>query len=431
VSTYGRARTILAEILIEFVPNFSIMALASSHLLPFLLLSLTAASWGWRYGDRPYGQSATSTDYSQSAGSDHLYTPHAEAERPPPRINTNTGYGDMGTRPESDAWNRAERPQQSQFDYEESDEGFGKVRTETLDCGKDLYISSNKIIDIQTSVQFGAQLLDGVYSYSFDSCVDACCSYEGCDLALYKVNGESETGKTCYFVHCGLLEHCQMVSNDGFKSGFLIQKPNNGDILDDHSTKQNPDESSSSTTEPPETSSSPSATPTTQTTPTEPDVISTETTEGPDSTTVPVTETHSKPNGTEKPATKEGKTTPTTDTPTQSSSEENISSPVATSNTPPSSSEPSTDSAPQPSGATNTSKVAIDNATRAQKKADNYDKCAKDGCAGSGLIAVSIIGTLIIIVLLVVAVVIGRRVYKLKTRRQYRNVDYLINGMYT
>ena len=240
MSTYGRARTILAEILIEFVPNFSIMALASSHLLPFLLLSLTAASWGWRYGDRPYGQSATSTDYSQTAGSDHLYTPHAEAERPPPRINTNTGYGDMGTRPESDAWNRAERPQQSQFDYEESDEGFGKVRTETLDCGKDLYISSNKIIDIQTSVQYGAQLLDGVYSYSFDSCVDACCSYEGCDLALYKVNGESETGKTCYFVHCGLLEHCRMVSNDGFKSGFLIQKPNNGDILDDHSSEYYP-----------------------------------------------------------------------------------------------------------------------------------------------------------------------------------------------
>jgi hypothetical protein len=144
-------------------------------------------------------------------------------------------------------------------------------------------------------------------------------------------------------------------------------------------------------------------------------------------------ETHSKPNGTEKPATKEEETTPTTDTPTQSSSEGNISSPVATSNIPPFSSEPSTtDSTPQSSsGATNTSKVAIDNATRAQKKADNYDKCAKDGCDGSGLIAVSIIGTLIIIVLFVVAAVIGRRIYKLKTRRQYRNVDYLINGMYT
>ena len=217
------------------------MALVSSHLLPFLLLSLTAASWGWRYEDQPYGQSETSNGYSQSAGSDSRYTPHAE--RPPPRINEytpSTGYGDMGTRPESDAWNRAERPQQSQFDYEESNKGYGNARTETLDCGKDLYISSNKIIDIQTSVQFGAQLLDGVYSYSFDSCVDACCSYEGCNLALYKMNGASETGKTCYFVHCGLQEHCRMVSNDGFKAGFLIQKPDYGDILDDHSGEYYP-----------------------------------------------------------------------------------------------------------------------------------------------------------------------------------------------
>ena len=59
------------------------------------------------------------------------------------------------------------------------------------------------------------------------------------------------------------------------------------------------------------------------------------------------------------------------------------------------------------------------------------DDCGKNGCNGGGLIAMTIVGTLIIIILLAVAAVVTRRIYKIKTRKQYRNVDYLINGMYT
>ena len=120
--------------------------------------------------------------------------------------------------------------------------------------------------------------------------------------------------------------------------------------------------------------------------------------------------------------------TPTTATPTQLS-EVNDSS-VAPSNTPPS---PSPEARPttHTNNESTTSKVVIDNATKTQKATEEYDECAKNGCAGGGLIAVSIIGTVLIIVLLVVAVVVTARIYKLKTRRQYRNVDYLINGMYT
>lgn len=208
------------------------MAVSSAHLLPLLLLTLPAVSWAWRNGGHSYTQSdASPSDYAQGQGygDDDQY----HQGRPPPRVQT--GYGDTGTRPGSDAWNRAERPH-SQFDYNDADFGQGKkAEMESLDCGKDLYISTNQIIDIQTSVQYGAQLLDGIYSYSFDGCVEACCHYDGCDLALYKVDGVSETGKTCYFVHCGLQDHCKMVPNNGFKAGFLIKKPDYGEILDDHS----------------------------------------------------------------------------------------------------------------------------------------------------------------------------------------------------
>ena len=72
--------------------------------------------------------------------------------------------------------------------------------------------------------------------------------------------------------------------------------------------------------------------------------------------------------------------------------------------------------------------VIIDDFTQATEKLDD---CGRDGCEGGGIIAVSIIGTVIIFVLLVVAAMVTRRIYKMKRRKQYRNVDYLINGMYT
>ena len=64
-------------------------------------------------------------------------------------------------------------------------------------------------------------------------------------------------------------------------------------------------------------------------------------------------------------------------------------------------------------------------------KKSSKDDCGKNGCDGSGLIAVTVVGSLIIVMLLTVAAVVGRRIYKIKRRKQYRNVDYLINGMYT
>ena len=98
-------------------------------------------------------------------------------------------------------------------------------------CSMRISVGQNEIIDIQTSVEYGAQLLDGLYAQSFESCIASCCQYNGCDLALFKTDGVSQTGKTCYFIHCGLPDHCKMVPNTGFRSGFLYS-PNYEGMLD-------------------------------------------------------------------------------------------------------------------------------------------------------------------------------------------------------
>ena len=102
-----------------------------------------------------------------------------------------------------------------------------------LQCTKKIYVAKDQIIDIQKSVQYGAELLNGMYTHSFDVCVESCCQYNGCDLVVFKTDGVSQTGKTCYYVHCGLPEHCRMVNYTGFLAGFLIE-PDYGEALDNH-----------------------------------------------------------------------------------------------------------------------------------------------------------------------------------------------------
>lgn len=181
-------------------------------LLTVLLLSPPAFSWDEQYN--PYGNSQntynTYNPYSQS----DTYT----SNPPPPRINSG-GPGTAG----SNYWNPST--------VSPLDPVYGDLKTE-LQCSKKLYVTNQQIIDIQTSVQYGAQLLDGVYAQSFESCVNLCCQYTGCDLALYKTDGISQTGKTCYFVHCGLQDHCRMVPNKGFQAGFLLNELSYGEVLD-------------------------------------------------------------------------------------------------------------------------------------------------------------------------------------------------------
>lgn len=99
----------------------------------------------------------------------------------------------------------------------------GIVRPQSLDsdledvlCHTVNYPSS--IINIRTSMELGADLLDGILAENKDSCTSQCCKDVLCDMALYKLDGTSKSGKNCYLVHCGEPENCVMVDHEAFTS---------------------------------------------------------------------------------------------------------------------------------------------------------------------------------------------------------------------
>ncbi len=62
---------------------------------------------------------------------------------------------------------------------------------------------------------------------------------------------------------------------------------------------------------------------------------------------------------------------------------------------------------------------------------DNVGNSASPDNAGSGMIAAVIVGVVCFVVVLIVIGVLSRKVWSDHNRRRFRNVDYLINGMYT
>ena len=109
--------------------------------------------------------------------------------------------------------------------------GVGYARwsqTQDLDSDLDsLLCHSTKypgaIIDIHESIANGAELLDGVWAEGVASCVSGCCKTRGCDLALFKNDGVSRTGKNCYYVQCVKLGNCMMVQHDSFTTITVLQ----------------------------------------------------------------------------------------------------------------------------------------------------------------------------------------------------------------
>ena len=59
------------------------------------------------------------------------------------------------------------------------------------------------------------------------------------------------------------------------------------------------------------------------------------------------------------------------------------------------------------------------------------DDCGRNGCDGSGVIAIAVVASICFIVIILVIAVLLRKVVKDNRRRRFKNVDYLINGMYT
>lgn len=99
---------------------------------------------------------------------------------------------------------------------------------QTLDSELDSLLCSPSnypgyIIDIHESMSKGAELLDGVWAESLATCMSGCCKTKGCDLALYKNEGASKTGKNCYYVQCGVLDNCVLVEHTSFTSVSFLQ----------------------------------------------------------------------------------------------------------------------------------------------------------------------------------------------------------------
>jgi len=59
------------------------------------------------------------------------------------------------------------------------------------------------------------------------------------------------------------------------------------------------------------------------------------------------------------------------------------------------------------------------------------DDCSQDGCDGGGVIAVAVVGSICFLIIVVVVAVVLKRIASDKRKKRFRNVDYLINGMYT
>lgn len=96
-----------------------------------------------------------------------------------------------------------------------------RLAAQTLDSDLDSLLCTPRdypgvIIDIHESIEKGAELLDGVWTTSAAACMSGCCNAKRCDLALFKNDGTSKTGKNCYYVHCGELENCVMVQHSSF-----------------------------------------------------------------------------------------------------------------------------------------------------------------------------------------------------------------------
>ena len=216
-----------------------------STFLPFLVLTFTTLSLS-RGGEPPYyygnDNSENNNPYSEPARDRPVYSnTHVRPSYSSSDNSYNTGYPSSETsynsRPQYPSRTGYDQnpPPSSSYEYENTgmeSQQNGNMGTGSQ-CTKKTFVTKDQIIDIQASVQYGAQLLDGMYARDFDQCISSCCEYSGCDLALFKSDGMSATGKTCYFVHCGLPEHCRMVDNPGFMAGFLFSPLDYGDILED------------------------------------------------------------------------------------------------------------------------------------------------------------------------------------------------------
>ena len=62
---------------------------------------------------------------------------------------------------------------------------------------------------------------------------------------------------------------------------------------------------------------------------------------------------------------------------------------------------------------------------------EQEDVCGRYGCDGSGIVAVVVVAVICFAIVLVVVAIMVKKAVDQRRKRKFRNVDYLINGMYT
>lgn len=100
---------------------------------------------------------------------------------------------------------------------------------DALVCSSNTYPKT--IIDIHASMERGAELLDGLWSADLEQCSAGCCKMDDCDLALYKNDGASKSGKNCYYIRCGDFRNCVTVEHSAFTSIAFTSQGMGSDYL--------------------------------------------------------------------------------------------------------------------------------------------------------------------------------------------------------
>lgn len=338
-------------------------------------------------------------------------------------------------------------------------------------CRGDVTVTEGLIIDIRLSDELGADLLSGVNEQSFESCVSRCCMTSGCDMAVFKRYGLSSSKKNCYLVQCGKPENCKMVRQEGFATATLstagtfggkdgagldhVDQPSPGGE-DQLQPPVRPTLPLTRTTTPPtedRATEQPLATAPKETTQTPASATSTPATTSDGTEASPPGETQPPPGSellSDVGPTEERTTLPNTtnsagpDSETTSPDSVPVSDPTESDDgnkeikTDGDSSEVTDDKNGTTTTGEDSSKTDEDPLkeqrpviSSSKGSGSDRDICGESGCNGASIIPVAVIGAISVVMLVVVIAVVLRKVVAIRRRRKFRNVDYLINGMYT
>lgn len=82
-----------------------------------------------------------------------------------------------------------------------------------------------KIVDVNKSKKLGARLLEGSSVSTYRACLDSCCLYDSCDLALYRnvytYNADGSSKHNCYLLHCGEKSNCVLAHHSQFTAAYF------------------------------------------------------------------------------------------------------------------------------------------------------------------------------------------------------------------